>query len=133
MNVATSAAPDPLAWLLARSPVMLVDEFRRQLTVRGCVVEIEFKPLEVLIQLLHHAGGKIPRHCEPLRRSVRSCFRIASSLMDNIDSKPVAQLTGIPDWSANLDLARADIAVRRADFSAARKTIQPAIPVFSRC
>jgi eukaryotic-like serine/threonine-protein kinase len=62
----------------------------------------------------------------------RNRFDEASKLLDNIDSKPVAQLTGVPDWSANLDLARADIAVRRADYSAARKTIQPAIPVFSK-
>ena len=58
-------------------------------------------------------------------------FDEATGLMDNIDTKPVAQLTGVPDWSANLDLARADIAVRKGDYSAARKKIQPAIPVFS--
>src|SRR3984957_2443653 len=62
----------------------------------------------------------------------RNRFDEASKLLDNIDSKPVAQLTGIPDWSANLDLARADIAVRKADYSSARKNIQPAIPVFSK-
>jgi eukaryotic-like serine/threonine-protein kinase len=56
----------------------------------------------------------------------------ASKLLDGIDSKPVAQLTGVPDWSANLDLARAEIAFRQGDFAAARKNIQPAIPVFSR-
>jgi eukaryotic-like serine/threonine-protein kinase len=56
----------------------------------------------------------------------------ASKLLDNIDSKPVAQLTGVPDWSANLDLARAEIAFRESDFGMARKDIQPAISVFSR-
>ena len=59
-------------------------------------------------------------------------FDEASRLMDNIDSKSVAQLTGVPDWSANLDLARSDIAVRKGDYAAARKAIQPAIPVFSK-
>lgn len=56
----------------------------------------------------------------------------ASKLLDRIDSKSVAQLAGIPDWSANVDLARAEIACRRNDYSTARKNIQPAIPVFSR-
>lgn len=59
-------------------------------------------------------------------------FEDASRLLDNIDVKVVAQLTGIPDWSANLDLARADIAFRRGDYSRARTAIQPAMPVFSR-
>jgi len=59
-------------------------------------------------------------------------FDEASKLLDNIDSKPVAQLTGVPDWSANVDLARSDIAFRKGDYAAARKGIQPAIPVFSR-
>src|SRR5271156_408721 len=38
-----------------------LDEFRRQLTVRGTVVELESKPLEVLIQLLHHAGEVVTK------------------------------------------------------------------------
>jgi len=59
-------------------------------------------------------------------------FDEASRLMDTIDSKTVAQLTGVPDWSANLDLARADIAFRKGDYTAARKDIQPAVPVFSK-
>ena len=59
-------------------------------------------------------------------------FDEASKLLENIDTKAVAQLTGVPDWSANLDLARADIAFRKGDYSAARKYIQPAIPVYSR-
>src|SRR5581483_1750184 len=56
----------------------------------------------------------------------------AAKLLDNIDIKSVAQLTGIPDWSANIDLARAEIASRRGDYTTAQKNIQPAIPVFSR-
>jgi DNA-binding winged helix-turn-helix (wHTH) protein/serine/threonine protein kinase len=56
----------------------------------------------------------------------------ASKLIDSIDGKVVAQLAGVPDWSANLDLSRAEIAYRRGDYAAARKVIQPAIPVFSR-
>lgn len=56
----------------------------------------------------------------------------ASRLLGGIDAKPVAQLTGVPDWSANLDLARAEIAFGKSDYATARKDIQPAIPVFSR-
>ena len=59
-------------------------------------------------------------------------FDEASKLLDDIDSKAVAQLAGVPDWSANIDLARADIAFRKGDYATARKDIQPAIPVFSR-
>jgi serine/threonine protein kinase len=59
-------------------------------------------------------------------------FDEASKLLDNIDGKSVAQLTGIPDWSANVDLARAEIAYRKGDYVAAHKDIQRAIPVFSR-
>ncbi len=59
-------------------------------------------------------------------------FDEATKLLDNIDSKALAQLTGVPDWSANVDLAHADIAVRKGDYATASKDIQPAIPVFSR-
>lgn len=56
----------------------------------------------------------------------------AAKLLDDIDIKSATQLVGIPDWSANVDLARAEIAYRRGDYSTARKDIQPAISVFSR-
>ncbi len=56
----------------------------------------------------------------------------AARLLDSIEPKSVAQLVGIPDWSANLDLSRAEIAYRRGDYSAARNDIQSAIPVFTR-
>ena len=62
----------------------------------------------------------------------RNQYAEATKLLDNIDGKSVAQLTGIPDWPANIDLARAEISFREGDFPAARKNIQPAIPVFSR-
>src|SRR5215467_9130201 len=45
-----------------------LDERRRQLSVRGNVVELESKPLEVLIQLLHHAGEVVTK--EELLESV---------------------------------------------------------------
>jgi eukaryotic-like serine/threonine-protein kinase len=38
-----------------------LDEFRRELRVRGTAVEVESKPLEVLIQLLHHAGEVVTK------------------------------------------------------------------------
>ena len=56
----------------------------------------------------------------------------AETLLDGIDIKSVSQLVGIPDWSANIDLAHAEIAYRRGDYDAASRDIQPAIPVFSR-
>ena len=62
----------------------------------------------------------------------RGQFDEASRLLDGIDAKAVAQLAGIPDWSANINLARAEIAYRRGDYATARKEIQPAVPVFSR-
>lgn len=56
----------------------------------------------------------------------------ASELLQDIYAKAVAQLTGIPDWFANVNLSLAEIAYRRGDYAAARKEIEPAIPVFSR-
>jgi len=56
----------------------------------------------------------------------------AGKLLESIDIKAVSQLVGIPDWSANIDLAQAEIAYRRGDYAAARRDIQPAIPIFSR-
>jgi DNA-binding winged helix-turn-helix (wHTH) protein/serine/threonine protein kinase len=38
-----------------------LDEFRRELRVRGSAVELESKPIEVLIQLLHHAGEVVTK------------------------------------------------------------------------
>jgi DNA-binding winged helix-turn-helix (wHTH) protein/serine/threonine protein kinase len=56
----------------------------------------------------------------------------AAKLLENIDAKAVAQLAGMPDWSANVNLAEAEIALRKGDYAAAQKNIQPAVPVFSR-
>jgi eukaryotic-like serine/threonine-protein kinase len=56
----------------------------------------------------------------------------ASKLLEGIDTKVVAQLTGFPDWRANVDLARGEIAYRERDFTAAQKYLQSATPVFQR-
>lgn len=56
----------------------------------------------------------------------------ASRLLNSIDTKAVAQLSGDANWAANVDLARAEIAYRRGDMAGARKQLEPAIPVFSR-
>jgi len=56
----------------------------------------------------------------------------AAKLLDSIDPKVVAQLVGVPDWSATLDLSRAEIALRRGNYATAQKDVQPAIPVYSR-
>jgi eukaryotic-like serine/threonine-protein kinase len=56
----------------------------------------------------------------------------ASALLQKVDAKAVTQLSGDPNWNANLDLALGEIAFRRGDFVAARKYAQSATPVFSR-
>ena len=56
----------------------------------------------------------------------------ASKLLDEIDPKAVAQLTGLPDWSANLALSRGEIAYRQGDLAAARKFLELAAPVLTR-
>ena len=56
----------------------------------------------------------------------------AAKLLDGIDTKVVAQLAGIADWGANVDLAQAEIAFRKGDIAAARKHLQAATPVFSK-
>ena len=38
----------------------------------------------------------------------------ASRLLENIDTKEVAQLAGIPDWFANVALAQSEISYRKA-------------------
>lgn len=56
----------------------------------------------------------------------------AESLLRKIDLKAVAQLTGDPNWGANVDLAEAKIALKRGNAALAKQKIQEAIPVFSR-
>jgi serine/threonine protein kinase len=56
----------------------------------------------------------------------------ASALLQKVDAKAVTQLSGDPNWSANLDLALGEIAFRRGDLAAARKYVQSATPVFTR-
>ena len=56
----------------------------------------------------------------------------AAKLLDGIDTKVVAQLAGIADWGANVDLAQAEIAFRKGDIAAARKHLQAATPAFSK-
>ncbi|HEX4595814.1 MAG TPA: protein kinase, partial [Bryobacteraceae bacterium] len=56
----------------------------------------------------------------------------ASKLLDGIDVPAVAQLTGSPDWPANLDLSKAEIAYRRKEYASARKYLQSARPILSR-
>jgi hypothetical protein len=56
----------------------------------------------------------------------------ASKLLQQIDSKAVAQLAGMPDWSANVALAQGEIAWRQGDYTSARKYVDSAAPVFHR-
>src|SRR5579862_6404752 len=59
-------------------------------------------------------------------------FDEAESLLHKIDIKGVAQLTGDPNWGANVDLAEAKIALKRGNVALAKQKIQEAVPVFSR-
>jgi hypothetical protein len=56
----------------------------------------------------------------------------ASTLLQQIDSKAVAQLAGDPDWGAGVTLARAEIDYRRKNYDAARTAVQTVAPVFTR-
>ena len=58
-------------------------------------------------------------------------FDAAASLLEGIDPKNVAALAGDPNWGANLDLAKAQIAFARHDFAGARKYLDAAKPGFS--
>jgi DNA-binding winged helix-turn-helix (wHTH) protein/serine/threonine protein kinase len=56
----------------------------------------------------------------------------AARKLEGIDAAKVAQLAGDPDWGANVDLARAQIAFARHDVAAARKALDAAAPAFSK-
>ena len=56
----------------------------------------------------------------------------ASKLLREIDTKAVAQLTGFPDWGANVALSQAEIAYREGDYTAARKFVESAAPILTR-
>jgi ATP/maltotriose-dependent transcriptional regulator MalT len=56
----------------------------------------------------------------------------ATALLQQIDVPPVTQLTGDPDWGANVTLAQAEISYRRGNYAAARTYLQTATPVFAR-
>jgi DNA-binding winged helix-turn-helix (wHTH) protein/serine/threonine protein kinase len=56
----------------------------------------------------------------------------ASALLETIDAKAVAQLAGVPDWAAHVELARAAIAWKRGDYDSARQHLVAAAPAFSR-
>jgi eukaryotic-like serine/threonine-protein kinase len=55
----------------------------------------------------------------------------ASKLLEGIDVANVAALAGDPQWGANVDLARAQIAYARHDLVAARKFLDAARPAYS--
>jgi len=56
----------------------------------------------------------------------------ASKLLQDIDANEVAQLAGMPEWSANVSLAQAEIAFREGDYAAAKRYVDSAAPVFLR-
>jgi DNA-binding winged helix-turn-helix (wHTH) protein/serine/threonine protein kinase len=55
----------------------------------------------------------------------------AAALLQPIDTAQVAQLTGDPNWGANVILAQAEIAYRRGNVDVARGYLQTAAPAFS--
>jgi hypothetical protein len=56
----------------------------------------------------------------------------AATLLQQIDVPAVAQLTGEPDWGADVTLAQAEIAYRRGSYDKARSSVQTVTPVFTR-
>ncbi len=56
----------------------------------------------------------------------------ASKLLDEIDPQLIAQLTGDPDSSAEVSLARSEISLLQGDYAQAQKYIELARPAFSR-
>ncbi|HJZ64450.1 MAG TPA: serine/threonine-protein kinase [Candidatus Acidoferrum sp.] len=56
----------------------------------------------------------------------------ASKLLQEIDSKAVAQLSGDPDWGAGVSLAQAEIDARQHHFDEAQKLLDSVRPVFTR-
>jgi len=52
--------------------------------------------------------------------------------LQQIDVPAVAQLTGDPDYGADVTLAQADIAYRRGNYEKARADLQSVAPVFTR-
>jgi serine/threonine protein kinase/DNA-binding winged helix-turn-helix (wHTH) protein len=56
----------------------------------------------------------------------------AATLLQQIDAPTVAQLTGDPNWGADVTLAQADVAYRRGNYDAARSYVQTVTPVFTR-
>jgi eukaryotic-like serine/threonine-protein kinase len=56
----------------------------------------------------------------------------ATRLLEGIDTQAVAQLTGFPDWSANVALKLGQIAVRQRNFAAAQKYLDAARPALTR-
>lgn len=56
----------------------------------------------------------------------------AAALLDTIDPAVVAQLTADAQWGANVDLARAQIAIARNDHAAARTLLRKCAAAFAR-
>jgi hypothetical protein len=56
----------------------------------------------------------------------------AAALLQQIDAPTVAQLTGDPNWGADVTLAQAEVAYRRGNYDTARGYIQTVTPVFTR-
>ena len=56
----------------------------------------------------------------------------AARLVGQIDAKVVAQLTGDPNWGANVELAQAEIALHQGDVALAQQYIESARPGFSQ-
>jgi hypothetical protein len=55
----------------------------------------------------------------------------AAALLDGVKPDNVAALAGDPNWGANLELARAQIAFARSDYATARRHLEAAKPGFS--
>jgi eukaryotic-like serine/threonine-protein kinase len=56
----------------------------------------------------------------------------ASTLLQQIDVPIVAQLTGDPDWGANVTLAQAQIAYRHGNYDAVSSYVRSIAPIYTR-
>jgi len=56
----------------------------------------------------------------------------ASGLLQQIDVPTVTQLTGDPNWGANVTLAQAQVAYRHGNYDSARAYVQNITPIYAR-
>jgi DNA-binding winged helix-turn-helix (wHTH) protein len=102
------------------------DELGRVLRVKGRAVDIELKPLDILLQLLLHAGEVVTK--EELLEAVWPSVMVVDASLATAVSK-LRKALGDEDQPVIVTVAR--IGYRLAD-GTARNYLQAAAPVFTR-